>query len=54
VSKNTVTKYFDLAAEMIRNYDVGTMYKERIEMIEENLTSVFEGRSPVQKKLTEF
>jgi DNA polymerase II large subunit len=54
VSKNTVMKYFDLAAEMIRNYDVGTMYKERIEMIEENLTSVFEGRNPIQKKLTGF
>jgi DNA polymerase II large subunit len=47
-------KYFDLAAEMIRTYDVGTMFKERIEMIEENLTSVFEGSVPAQKKLTEF
>jgi DNA polymerase II large subunit len=54
VSKNTVVKYFELAAEMIRTYDVGTMFRERIEMIEENLTSVFEGKTPAQKKLTEF
>jgi len=54
VSKNTVMKYFDLAEEMIRNYDVGAMFKERMEMIEQNLISVFEGRTPTQKKLTEF
>ncbi len=54
VSKNTVTKYFDLATEMIRNYDVGAVFNERMEMIEQNLKSVFEGKTPVQKRLTEF
>ena len=54
VSKNTVTKYFDLATEMIRNYDVGAIFNERMEMIEQNLKSVFEGKTPVQKRLTEF
>jgi DNA polymerase II large subunit len=54
VSKNTVTKYFDLAAYIIKHYDVGTMFNERMEMIEQNLRSVFEGTTPVQKKLTEF
>jgi DNA polymerase II large subunit len=54
VSKNTVTKYFDLAADIIKNYEVGTMFNERMEMIEQNLKSVFEGKTPVQKRLTEF
>ena len=54
VSKNTVTKYFDLAKEMIRDYNVGTVFEERIEMIEQNLASVFEGKTPVQKRLTDF
>jgi DNA polymerase II large subunit len=54
VSKNTVTKYFDLAKEIIGDYDVGTVLKERIEMIEQNLASVFEGKAPIQKKLTDF
>jgi DNA polymerase II large subunit len=54
VSKNTVTKYFQLAKEMIRDYDVGKVFEERIEMIEQNLASVFEGKNTVQKRLTEF
>jgi DNA polymerase II large subunit len=54
VSRNTVTKYFDLATDIIKNYNVGAMFNERMEMIEQNLRSVFEGKTPVQKKLTEF
>jgi DNA polymerase II large subunit len=54
VSKNTVTKYFDLAKEIIRDYNVGSVFEERIEMIEQNLASVFEGNAPVQKRLTDF
>jgi DNA polymerase II large subunit len=54
VSKNTVTKYFDLATYIIKHYDVGMMFNERMEMVEQNLRSVFEGNTPLQKKLTEF
>jgi DNA polymerase II large subunit len=54
VSKNTVTKYFDLAKGIIRDYDVGKVFEERMEMIEQNLASVFEGKTPVQKRLTDF
>jgi DNA polymerase II large subunit len=54
VSRNTVTKYFDLAKDIMKNYDVGTMFNERMELIEQNLRSVFEGKTPVQKRLTEF
>ncbi|WXG45752.1 MAG: DNA polymerase II large subunit [Candidatus Atabeyarchaeum deiterrae] len=54
VSRNTVIKYFDLASGIVKDYDVGAMFAQRIEMIEQNLTSVFEGKTPVQKRLTDF
>lgn len=54
VSKNTVTKYFNLAKGLIKDYDVGKVFEERMEMIEQNLASVFEGKTPIQKRLTDF
>jgi len=54
VSQGSVRKYLDMAMEIINEYDLSPYLKQRIELIGEEIDSVFTNDLVTQKSLSEF
>jgi len=51
VFKNGVEKYLSVASEMVRRYDVGEYYRQRLDLIKLELSETFKPEDPQQQKL---
>jgi DNA polymerase II large subunit len=51
VFKNGVEKYLGVASEMVKRYDVGEYYRQRLELIKLELSETFKPEDPQQQKL---
>lgn len=51
VFKNGVEKYLSVATEMVRRYDIGEYYRQRLDLIKEELSETFRPEDPQQQKL---
>lgn len=54
ISQGTVRKYLEIAKQIIYNYDLSTYLKQRIELAELEIDSIFKDDKPSQKSLFEF
>ncbi len=51
VFKSGVEKYLSVATEMVRRYDIGEYYRQRLDLIKEELSETFKPEDPQQQKL---
>ena len=54
IAQGSVRKYLDLAKKIANNYNLSDYLKQRIELIEEEINSVFCNEKPEQKSLFEY
>ncbi|NHJ40999.1 MAG: DNA polymerase II large subunit, partial [Asgard group archaeon] len=54
VHKKTVTKYFDLAQKLIKDYDLSIYIKQRLQLFNESIDEYFIKEEEMQRSLTEF
>jgi DNA polymerase II large subunit len=54
IAQGSVRKYLEIAKQIIKEYDLSEYLNQRIELIEREISSVFENERIKQKSLSEF
>jgi DNA polymerase II large subunit len=54
VYRGGIEKYLDAAEHLVSKYNLPTYYKQRIELMREEIRALFESRKPKQISLTDF
>ncbi len=54
IAKGSVEKYLDIAKKVVEQYNLSEYLKQRLELIEKEISSIFKNERVVQKSLGEF
>ena len=54
ISEGSVIKYLDIAKRIIAKYSLSDYLKQRIDLVEKEINSVFRHDKPAQKRLIDF
>jgi DNA polymerase II large subunit len=54
VYRGGIEKYLEAAQHLIDKYDLPNYYSQRISLVKEEISALFDGRKPKQISLTDF
>jgi DNA polymerase II large subunit len=54
VYRGGIEKYLPAAAQLVKKYGLLEYYSQRLNMVEEEILTLFEGKKPRQSSLTAF
>jgi DNA polymerase II large subunit len=54
VHRGGIEKYLEAARQLVKKYELPNYYAQRLTLVEEAITSLFEGNKPRQVSLSDF